>query len=212
MSSLFICGPSAQNYDAEQMLNKLSGCTPQMELCVVLQYTMFLALGHSYAISSTESSFPHELLHLLRPQIQIPSTTQPSSFLSGILPLPPLPYLLSPSLPALPCYHRSQALPHIVHLSCKGFGGHFPLSSALTGPRLTGSASQDARLSSEAPGSGQYRPTFCRDNITVTFRVCLPPIVPPPLPVRLHFIGREPKAKEGKSHSKSPSQVSEDQN
>lgn len=121
---------------------------------------------------------------------------QPASFLGGILTRAPPP---SPLPPALPCYHRSCPLPHIVHLSCKGFGGQFPLSSALAGPRLTGSASRDARLSSEAPGSGQYRPTSCRDNVTVTLRVCLPPTAQSPLPVRLHFIGREPRAKEGKS-------------
>lgn len=121
-------------------------------------------------------------------------------------PYPPRPHSLPPALPP-----QKLPLPHIVHLSCKGFGGRFPLSSALAAPRLTGSASRDARPSSEAPGSGQCRPTSCRDNVTVTFRVCLSPMVPSPPPVRLHFTGREPEAKGEVTHSKSSWQGSEGQ-
>lgn len=70
----------------------------------------------------------------------------------------------------------SHSLSPLVHLSCKRFQGQLPLSSVPITSKLTGSAFQDARPSSEAPDSGRYRLTSCKCNITVTFRICLSPL------------------------------------
>lgn len=98
---------------------------------------------------------------------------------------------------SLLCPAITEAAPHLSTSPARDSGSQLPMSSDLAGPRLTGSASQDARLSSEVPGSGQCRLTSCRDKVTVTSRLCLSQSH---LPVRPHLQVENPRPKRG-SHS-----------
>lgn len=129
---------------------------------IIVQHITLLAFGHSYSLSSTGSTFP-----LVNSYTSFKGR-KPNSLLCAACPLSrwtPYPVL---------CPAITQAVPPCPS-PLQGIQVWTPPSSALVGPRLTGSASQDVRLSSEAPGFGQCRLTSCRGNVTVTFRIFLSP-------------------------------------
>ena len=152
------CGSRAQNYawhrrEAKQILKR----RPRLlEPHSVLQHSVLPASGHSSAVSSTANASP---------RLQVPSSMQPAPLLGGA----PTPCSALPSQRLSPTLSTPPA---------RDSGGRLPCPLPQLDPqvhRLTGSASPDARPSSEAPGSGQCRLTSCRDNATVTSRTRVSP-------------------------------------